>query len=41
MLLLGEGEVSALAENAEGGFDGYKPLPALPPRSSTIIQLAP
>jgi alpha-amylase len=40
-LLLGEGEVSAPVVNAEGGFDGYKPLPTLPPRSSTIIRLAP
>jgi glycosidase len=41
VLLLGEGEVSAPAMNAVGGFDGYKPLPALPPRSSTMVLLAP
>jgi glycosidase len=40
-LLLGQGEVSAPAINAEGGFDGYRPLPVLPPRSSTIIRLGP
>jgi glycosidase len=40
-LLLGEGEVSAPAVNGEGGFDGYRPLPVLPPQSSTIIRLGP
>ncbi|MGD9318152.1 MAG: alpha-amylase, partial [Anaerolineae bacterium] len=40
-LLLGQGEVSAPAVNAQGGFEGYRPLPVLPPRSSTIVRLAP
>ena len=40
-LLLGEGEVSAPVVKAGGGFEGYKPLPALPPRSSTVVRLAP
>jgi hypothetical protein len=39
-LLLGDGEVSAPTVNAEGGFDAYKPIDILPPRSSFIIALS-
>jgi alpha-amylase len=39
-LLLGDGEITSPTVNANGGFDSYVPLPALPPRSSFIIRLA-
>lgn len=40
-LVFGEGQAASPALNGAGGFDGYKPLPSLPPRSSFIIRLAP
>jgi glycosidase len=39
--LLGGAAVSAPALNGEGGFENYKPLPELAPRTGYIIQLAP
>lgn len=39
VLLMGEGDIVAPEPNASGGFDEYKPLPVLPPYSTTIIQL--
>ena len=33
------GEAAAPTVDADGGFDGYRPLPDLPPRSVTIIAL--
>ena len=38
-LLLGDGQPAAPTANAAGGFDGYVPLPALPPYGSLVIQL--
>lgn len=39
-LLWGEGAVSAPAVNAAGGFDAYRPLPALAPHGSYVVRLA-
>ena len=33
--------IASPSTNAAGGFDGWRPLPALPPRSATLIRLAP
>lgn len=38
-MLFGEGEPTAPALNASGGFDAYTPLPQLAPQSSYIIRL--
>lgn len=38
-LVFGGGQVTPPALNRAGGFDGYKPLPSLPPRSSYLISL--
>ncbi len=40
-LVFGEGQVTPPAVNAAGGFDNYRPLPSLPPRSSYVIRLGP
>lgn len=40
-LVLGDGRAASPVLNKAGGFDGYKPLPTLPPRSSFVIRLAP
>jgi len=40
-LLLGTGQPAAPVANAAGGFDGYKPLPTLAPKSSLVILLKP
>jgi len=37
--MLGNGEASNLTINAQGGFDKYQPLPALPPQSYLVLQL--
>jgi len=37
--ILGGGGLATLITNGQGGFDDYKPLPALPAYSSLIIQL--
>lgn len=39
-LVFGEGEVVAPNVNAGGGFDGYAPLPELPPQSTFVIRLS-
>lgn len=39
LLLMGEGIVSDLKPNADGGFDGYVPLTSIAPFSTTLIQL--
>jgi alpha-amylase len=39
VLLLGEGQIAAPEVNAGGGFDGYAPLPTLPPYGAFVIQL--
>ncbi|MFN3742664.1 MAG: alpha-amylase family glycosyl hydrolase [Anaerolineales bacterium] len=41
MPLLGEGEVAPPQINAQGGFEAYQPLPALPASGTLIIQLRP
>jgi len=41
LLLMGEGKPSAPAVNEAGGFQDYRPIEALPPYSSFVIQLAP
>ena len=38
-LLLGEGEPAAPVVNTAGGFDGYRPLPTLPPYGSLVVEL--
>lgn len=38
-LLMGDGEAAVPEVDAEGGFAAYTPLPTLPPRSTTILQL--
>lgn len=40
-LLMGEGSVTAPEVNADGGFEGYTPLAALPGYGAVIIQLSP
>ncbi len=37
--VLGQGEFVAPIVNAQGGFEGYQPLPTVPPYSSFVIQL--
>ncbi len=39
--LMGEGDFADLTANAQGGFDAYQPLPALPARGSFVMQLQP
>ncbi len=39
--LMGEGELYLPPVNADGGFDAYRPIPVLPPNSSTVIQYMP
>ncbi|MEJ5309748.1 MAG: alpha-amylase family glycosyl hydrolase [Anaerolineae bacterium] len=39
--LMGEGELYLPPVNADGGFDAYRPIPVLPPNSSTVIQFMP
>lgn len=38
-MLMGTGEPASLEINGSGGFEAYKPLPTLPPYSTTIIDL--
>ena len=38
-IVYGEGEAIPPPIDASGGFDGYQPLPELPPRSVTVIAL--
>jgi hypothetical protein len=38
-LLMGEGQPVAPEVNAAGGFDAYAPLPELPARTTTVINL--
>ena len=40
-LVLGSGSVGAPVVSAAGGFAGYRPLTAIPPRSSAVIVLQP
>ena len=37
--MLGDGETSTLAINAQGGFEKYQPLPALPAQSYLVLQV--
>jgi glycosidase len=37
----GDGSAAAPRVGAAGGFDGYRPLPSIPPRSLTILSLEP
>jgi alpha-amylase len=37
--LMGDGPVANLTVNAQGGFDAYRALPALPPNAALILQL--
>lgn len=39
-VLYGEGDFAVPAINTEGGFDAYKPLAVLPPRSSWVVRLS-
>lgn len=40
-IVAGEGSAVAPVQDAQGGFDGYKPVEVLPPQSLTLIRLAP
>lgn len=40
-LLMGDGDLYMPPVNAAGGFDAYRPIPVLPPYTSTIIQFLP
>ncbi len=40
-LLMGEGELYLPPINHNGGFEAYRPIPVLPPYSTTIIQFTP
>ncbi len=40
-LLMGEGDLYLPPVNANGGFGAYRPVPTLPPYSSTVIQFMP
>jgi alpha-amylase len=39
--LMGDGDLYLPPVNADGGFDAYRPIPVLPPYSSTVIQFMP
>jgi glycosidase len=41
VLLMGEGDLGMPTVNAAGGFEGYTPVPSLPPQSSAVIRLVP
>ncbi len=40
-LLLGQGDPAPLEVSSAGGFAGYTPFPAIPPRASLILQIGP